>query len=557
MCTVKEMGSDKLINGHLFTGGQSVQYRSEHWCSSGSTLLTCTLLNLLYSQRYTNQAGVMVKFKKKPCEWLPARYVLTAMFFLGMMNAYILRSNISVAIVAMIRTAEADGNGTDGSTSICGEFSFGSTPANKTMNQGEFDWDETQKGRILSAFFYGYVFMQVPGGYLETKFGGKKVYGISMLIGAILTLLTPVAARVDFWFLFFVRFFMGFFQGVIFPAHHGMWGKWAPPLERSRLLSITCTGTNVGTVIALALSGYITDQIGWPWVFYITGIVALVWFVAWMLLVHDSPAEHPRISEEEREYIESSIGTNVQEDIPVPWLEFAKSRVVWCLLIGHFCNNWGNYTMLTNLPNYMATILGFNIAENGLLSALSPLTIWVFTVTGGWIIDVIRSRDILDTLNSRRLLTAMGQFLPAIFLIISGFVGCDRAAAVAMLALSAGFGGLSTPGFKICHIEIAPRFGGILFGITNVFGSIPGFVAPEIIGAMTNNNQTREAWMNIFWIGASIYVFGGIVVLLFLRTDIQPWAHAPDKSSADPDVIFLEDIPNTRSQRHSDETKEN
>ncbi|XP_035660180.1 sialin-like isoform X1 [Branchiostoma floridae] len=500
----------------------------------------------------------MAKFKKKPCEWLPARYVLTAMFFLGMMNAYILRSNISVAIVAMIRTAEADGNGTDGSTSICGEFSFGSTPANKTMqNQGEFDWDETQKGRILSAFFYGYVFMQVPGGYLETKFGGKKVYGISMLIGAILTLLTPVAARVDFWFLFFVRFFMGFFQGVIFPAHHGMWGKWAPPLERSRLLSITCTGTNVGTVIALALSGYIIDQIGWPWVFYITGIVALVWFVAWMLLVHDSPAEHPRISEEEREYIESSIGTNVQEDIPVPWLEFAKSRVVWCLLIGHFCNNWGNYTMLTNLPNYMATILGFNIAENGLLSALSPLTIWVFTVTGGWIIDVIRSRDILDTLNSRRLLTAMGQFLPAIFLIISGFVGCDRAAAVAMLALSAGFGGLSTPGFKICHIEIAPRFGGILFGITNVFGSIPGFIAPEIIGAMTNNNQTREAWMNIFWIGASIYVFGGIVVLLFLRTDIQPWAHAPDKSSADPDVIFLEDIPNTRSQRHSDETKEN
>ncbi|XP_078595071.1 sialin-like [Branchiostoma floridae x Branchiostoma japonicum] len=499
----------------------------------------------------------MAKVKKKPCEWLPARYVLTAMFFLGMMNAYILRSNISVAIVAMIRTAEADGNGTDGSTSICGEFSFGSTPANKTAKQGEFDWDETQKGRILSAFFYGYVFMQVPGGYLETKFGGKKVYGISMLIGAILTLLTPVAARVDFWFLFFVRFFMGFFQGVIFPAHHGMWGKWAPPLERSRLLSITCTGTNVGTVIALALSGYITDQIGWPWVFYITGIVALVWFVAWMLLVHDSPAEHPRISEEEREYIESSIGTNVQEDIPVPWLEFAKSRVVWCLLIGHFCNNWGNYTMLTNLPNYMDAILGFNIAENGLLSALSPLTIWVFTVAGGWIIDVIRSRDILDTLNSRRILTSMGQFLPAIFLIISGFVGCDRAAAVAMLALSAGFGGLSTPGFKICHIEIAPRFGGILFGITNVFGSIPGFIAPEIIGAMTNNNQTREAWMNIFWIGALIYVFGGIVVLLFLRTDIQPWAQAPDKSSADQDVIFLEDVSSTRNQRHNDETKEN
>ncbi len=49
-----------------------------------------------------------------------------------------------------------------------------------------------------------------------------------------------------------------------------------------------------------------------PWTFwslkYFSGIFGVVWFIAWMLLVADSPAQHPRISQSERNYIETSIG---------------------------------------------------------------------------------------------------------------------------------------------------------------------------------------------------------------------------------------------------------
>lgn len=40
----------------------------------------------------------------------------------------------------------------------------------------------------------------------------------------------------------------------------------------------------------------------------VTGVVACLWFVVWMLLVHDSPDEHPSISDEERHYIQNSVG---------------------------------------------------------------------------------------------------------------------------------------------------------------------------------------------------------------------------------------------------------
>jgi len=38
------------------------------------------------------------------------------------------------------------------------------------------------------------------------------------------------------------------------------------------------------------------------------GSIGCVWFIFWMFLCYDSPARHPRISSDEREYIESRIG---------------------------------------------------------------------------------------------------------------------------------------------------------------------------------------------------------------------------------------------------------
>ena len=41
------------------------------------------------------------------CSWLPARYVLAVMSFFGFMNVYILRVNLSVAIVVMVNNTQS------------------------------------------------------------------------------------------------------------------------------------------------------------------------------------------------------------------------------------------------------------------------------------------------------------------------------------------------------------------------------------------------------------------------------------------------------------------
>jgi MFS family permease len=55
------------------------------------------------------------------------------------------------------------------------------------------------------------------------------------------------------------------------------------------------------------MCGYLIAMFGWESVYYVTAALGFLWYVAWMLLVYDTPAEHPTISERERIYIESCV----------------------------------------------------------------------------------------------------------------------------------------------------------------------------------------------------------------------------------------------------------
>ncbi len=64
-------------------------------------------------------------------------------------------------------------------------------------------------------------------------------------------------------------------------------------------------------MIALPMAALICDAFGWPAVFYVFGALGLVWCLAWLLLVSNSPAEHKRISAAEREFIRASLGNEI------------------------------------------------------------------------------------------------------------------------------------------------------------------------------------------------------------------------------------------------------
>ena len=70
----------------------------------------------------------------------------------------------------------------------------------------------TSAGWVLAAFFYGYLITQIPGGLLAQRVGGKWVFGVGVVMTAILTLFTPLAAYGSVWLLVTVRVLEGFFE---------------------------------------------------------------------------------------------------------------------------------------------------------------------------------------------------------------------------------------------------------------------------------------------------------------------------------------------------------
>jgi len=74
----------------------------------------------------------------------------------------------------------------------------------------QYPWDAETQGWLLGAFFFGYLFTQIPGGYLAGHYGSTLFLGGGVLATALLTLLTPLAARGGSSCLFALRALEGF-----------------------------------------------------------------------------------------------------------------------------------------------------------------------------------------------------------------------------------------------------------------------------------------------------------------------------------------------------------
>lgn len=163
---------------------------------------------------------------------------------------------------------------------------------------------------ILSSFFWGYVIPQIAAGQLSKKYGARWFLLGAMAVNSVGGLLIPaMASAFGSDGVMVCRVVQGFGQGFLYPATHNLLSKWAPLPERSRIGSFVYIGGPFGTVLALPITGWLSESYaGWPAAFYLYGALGLLWTVAYFFLGSESPAQHQTISNEERYYIEQSLG---------------------------------------------------------------------------------------------------------------------------------------------------------------------------------------------------------------------------------------------------------
>ena len=406
----------------------------------------------------------------------PARYPLLTLCFFACLICYLDRISISVAVIAM---------------------------------QEQFGWSETTKGVVLSSFFIGYMLGQIPGGVLANRFGGKITLAIAVIWWSVFTFLTPLAALVSMPVLLATRFLMGLGEAALFPSVFNLFSRWTPLNQRSRFATLVMSGAPLGNVFGLAISGWLATQFGWQSIFYVFGLLGVVWAVAWIPWTCNDPQQHPRITQAELDLLEQGRSSNTPAG-PVPWRRLLAQPAVWALMVNGFCSAWTLYVLLAWLPSYFHKVHDMKVMSSGFYAAAPWLTMFIVVNAGGWIADRLVRRKISIT-NVRKTMQVSGLLLSAVFLLVARAMTTPETA-LAAICLSLGAVGLTWSGYGINSLDIAPRYADVLTGITFTAANIPGIVAVFITGWMIDVTGSYDA---PFLLGASISVFGAVVYLIW------------------------------------------
>lgn len=106
-------------------------------------------------------------------------------------------------------------------------------------------------------------------------------------------------------------------------------------------------------------------------------------------------------------------------------------------------NDWIAYVIASDLPKYMAEVLGFVVQDVGLYSSLPYLLMWIFSILFGFISDYIINKRYLTITQTRKIIAAFGGILPASFILAASYAGCDRLMVVIYFTLAMGFMGIT------------------------------------------------------------------------------------------------------------------
>ncbi|CAG9761905.1 unnamed protein product [Ceutorhynchus assimilis] len=453
--------------------------------------------HVVYSPVINNQE----KLNRVPT--IGARHYQCFLYFMILFIGFGFRVNLSVAIVAMVDPKAS------------------SNPDIPTYPE----W--THKGEILSAFFWGYIWPQVIAGYVANRFGAKWFLVATMGVQSAAGFCTPfVASRFGEMGLMALRAFQGFCQGFFFPSVAAMLSVWVPREERSSLASLTFGAVPSGTVVGMMVTGLISaTQYGWPMIFYIYGALGVLTSILLGLTGYNTPAEHPRIGEAEKLYIESSLGnTDEKPHHSVPWKEILASKHVWALITAQCGSVFAFWVLLTQIPTYMSVVLNLDIKNNSILSSLPYLVLYLLSIIMGFLSDFLINKGIFKQTVSRKVFNSIGTILPIIALIMMGYVKSGESTKVIwLLIVAVGSNAITGSGWSLNHMDLSPNYSGTVMGLCNGLSTIFSISAPLTVQYLVKDIHDPVQWRIIFFLTAGFQVFAAIIFVIFGSAEVQPW----------------------------------
>lgn len=428
----------------------------------------------------------------------PKRYLIVILTFISTCVCYIERVGFSIAY-----TVAADAAG---------------------VNQ-------SSKGTILSVFYYGYACSQVPGGWAAQKIGGRKVLLLSFVLWSSTCFLLPLDPNRVFM-LVVARLLVGVSQGFIFPSIHTVLAQWVPPHERSRSVSLTTSGMYLGAAMGMLLLPSLVKYQGPESVFLAEAALGGMWSLLWFKYASDAPrSELPKATAagfgesvlpmRSTQKIKVENGGNSAKAAKIPWKKILVSLPVWAIVVNNFTFHYALYVLMNWLPTYFELGLRLSLQEMGSSKMMPYLNMFIFSNIGGVVADHLITKRILSVTKTRKFLNTLG-FIVASLALMALPIFRTSGGAIFCSSVALGFLALGRAGFAVNHMDIAPRYAGIVMGVSNTAGTLAGIIGVDLTGQLLEAAKTNyadlsspESWRAVFFIPGLLCVFSSFIFLLF------------------------------------------
>lgn len=364
----------------------------------------------------------------------------------------------------------------------------------------------SQAGEVAGIFFWGYLLLQIPGGFIAERWGAKRLIAVMLAAWGLCAIGCGLAQT---WQqLAVMRFLLGVAEGSVYPATLVLLSHWFPRGERARANGLWNLCLPLAVVFSSPLSGWILDRWDWRVMLVGSGVVPFLWLVLWLIFIDDSPAKAKWISPAERDYLERTLAAERQMRLPPgrdSYLQTLLQPQVLVMVAIYFCFIFGSIGMLFWLPTVLAK------AAQGNNFLVSVLYIVPFIV--GAVVMVGNSLH-SDKARERRVHVSVPLLGGGAFL-LAAVATAGLSPLLAYLCLSiAGMGlfGPLGPFWSIPSETLPRKTAGSAIGLINAVGSLGGYFGPLAVGYL--ERQTGSFHLAFGMLAFALLLGGAMSFLL-------------------------------------------
>lgn len=381
---------------------------------------------------------------------------------------------------------------------------------------------DEQLGLILGAFWLAYGLFEIPSGWLGDRFGPRVTLVRIVVAWSLFTALSGTA--VGFLSLLTYRFLFGVGEAGAYPNMASMQSRWLPLKSRGRAggllwlcarwggafspvifgMMLRGLGSPAFRETAAAIPGLdmIRDIAAWRLGFFASGLVGVVWCVAFFGWSRDNPRDKKGVNQAELDLINTDRPPALHEEKHDGrvWKALFTNPSLWAMAVLYICGSFGWSFFVSWMPRFFKDVHGVAFEKSEWMSVMPLFCGGISCLTGGWLSDFVVRRTGWRRLG-RAMFPVLGCTVAAASMFCIHLAKTPFQAGILMCIAAAAFDFGQAANWATI-IDLGGKYSGSATGFINMLGNLGNFAQP-VIGAMIFKHF---GWNVLFVVYAAAYL---------------------------------------------------